>query len=121
MPELLAAGPALDIPTSFWLYGAKLLVNTLNDGHADIGIIDVKSHKREMLLKTPSPNGNAEFSPGGRWILYESVDEYGRAATYVRPFPNVDGGQRPVPTPPAVEACTGLEMERDLFLVLRQD
>jgi serine/threonine-protein kinase len=92
MPELLAGGPALDTPTSFSPDGTKLLFNTQNDGHPDIGIIDVKSHKREILLKTPGSKGNAEFSPDGRWILYQSDNESGRRGTYVRPFPNVDGG-----------------------------
>jgi len=97
MPELLAGGPATDIPTSFSPDGTKLLFNTQNDGHPDIGIIDVKSHKREMLLKTPFSKGAAEFSPDGRWIMYESDNESGRRGTYVRPFPNVDGGLWQVP------------------------
>jgi len=91
MPELLAVGPAPDIPTSFSPDGTKLLFDTLNPGQVDIGIIDVKSHKREMLLKTPFIKTNAEFSPDGRWIVYES-NESGRPEIYVRPFPNVDGG-----------------------------
>ena len=35
---------------------------------------------------------NAEISPDGRWLAYQS-DESGRAEVYVRPFPEVDAGR----------------------------
>ena len=35
---------------------------------------------------------DAEISPDGRWIAYDS-DESGRLEVYVRPFPAVDGGR----------------------------
>jgi Tol biopolymer transport system component len=35
---------------------------------------------------------NAEISPDGRWIAYDS-DESGHSETYVRPFPAVDSGR----------------------------
>ena len=40
---------------------------------------------------------NAEVSPDGRWLAYES-NETGRNEIYVRPFPNVDAGKRQVST-----------------------
>ena len=40
---------------------------------------------------------NAEVSPDGRWLAYES-NESGRNEIYVRPFPNVDAGKRQVST-----------------------
>jgi serine/threonine-protein kinase len=92
MPELLAAGPTPEIPTSFSPDGTKLLFNTV-DGHPEIGIIDVKSQKREMPIKTTFSKVNGRFSPDGRWIVYDSDNESGRTEVYVRPFPDVGGGQ----------------------------
>jgi serine/threonine-protein kinase len=44
------------------------------------------------LLATPLRESNAELSPDGRWLAYES-DESGRLEIYVRPFPAVDAGR----------------------------
>jgi serine/threonine-protein kinase len=94
MPEILADGPAHDFPRSFSPDGTKLLVDMVNGRQVDIGIIDVKSHKHEMLpMKTPFIKSNAGFSPDGRWIAYESNESGDRTEIYVRPFPNIDGGR----------------------------
>jgi len=56
------------------------------------------------LFQTPFSELNAEISPDGRWLAYQS-NESGRDEIYVRPFPNAsagrwqvssDGGSRPV-------------------------
>jgi eukaryotic-like serine/threonine-protein kinase len=44
------------------------------------------------LLKTPFVEQNAEVSPSGQWLAYQS-NESGRDDVYVRPFPNVDAGR----------------------------
>jgi serine/threonine-protein kinase len=44
-----------------------------------------------------STEQNAEISPDGHWIAYESI-ETGQFDVYVRPFPNVTGGKWPVST-----------------------
>ena len=47
----------------------------------------------DPLFSSPAfAERNAEISPDGRWIAYES-DESGRFEVYVRPFPNVDDGR----------------------------
>ncbi len=38
---------------------------------------------------------NAEISPNGRWLAYESNDT-GQKETYVRRFPDVDAGKTPI-------------------------
>jgi serine/threonine-protein kinase len=48
--------------------------------------------KTEPLIHTEFHELNAEISPDGRWLAYES-DESGQREVYVRPFPNVDGGR----------------------------
>jgi hypothetical protein len=41
--------------------------------------------------KTPTRTFNAEISPNGRWVAYQS-DESGSFEIYVRPFPALDAG-----------------------------
>jgi serine/threonine-protein kinase len=43
----------------------------------------------EVLLSTPFDEENADLSPDGRWMAYES-NESGREEVYVRPFPDVN-------------------------------
>ncbi len=54
-------------------------------------------HASTPLLQTTSNEQNADLSPDGRWIAYQS-DESGRAEVYVRPYPNVNAGRWPVST-----------------------
>jgi Tol biopolymer transport system component len=49
------------------------------------------------LLKTSFVEQNAEVSPSGRWLAYQS-SESGRDEVIVRPFPNVDAGSWQVST-----------------------
>jgi eukaryotic-like serine/threonine-protein kinase len=71
----------------------------------DIGMITVGSAAEPVwLLREPYIERNAELSPDGRWMAYQS-DESGQFEIYVRPFPNVDddrvqvsnaGGMKPL-------------------------
>ena len=49
------------------------------------------------LLQTTFDERNGIVSPDGRWLAYES-NSSGRFEIYVRPFPNVGGGQWQVST-----------------------
>ncbi len=44
------------------------------------------------LIQSVAGKSNAEISPDGRWIAYQS-DESGQIQIYVRPFPKVDSGR----------------------------
>ena len=44
------------------------------------------------LIKQTSNQTNADLSPDGKWIAYQS-NESGRDEVYVRPFPSVDAGR----------------------------
>jgi serine/threonine-protein kinase len=89
-------------PTSFSPDGMRLLVygdpdNTQKD---DVGIVSLEAGSTRVvtpLLKTMFDERNAEVSPDGRWVAYES-DESGQLQVYVRPFPTVDGGRWQVST-----------------------
>ncbi len=45
----------------------------------------------ELLLATEFDERNAQLSPNGKWLAYES-DESGQYEIHVRPYPNVDEG-----------------------------
>ena len=49
------------------------------------------------LIQTTSNERNADISPDGRWLAYES-DESGQSEVYVRPFPSVNAGRWQVST-----------------------
>ena len=51
----------------------------------------------ETLLATEFVEVNADLSPDGRWMAYES-DQSGQREIYVRPFPNVEDGQWQIST-----------------------
>ena len=55
-------------------------------------------HRPRPLLAEPFDELNAEVSPNGQWLAYES-NESGRNQIYLRPFPNVnDAGRQQVST-----------------------
>jgi eukaryotic-like serine/threonine-protein kinase len=62
--------------------------------------------KPVVFLKTPFNEGQAQFSPDGKWIAYTS-NESGRNEVYVTPFPrpggklqiSIDGGSQPTWSP----------------------
>jgi serine/threonine-protein kinase len=102
-PERVFDDPAAEFPESFAADGTRLLVST--DLPVDVGVISMESPSRlQMLLNGSHNERNAEVSPDGRWLAYES-DESGQSEVYVRPFPDVKtgrwqvsngGGTRPV-------------------------
>src|SRR5262249_47746998 len=49
------------------------------------------------LIEGPEIQTNAEISPDGRWLAYES-SESGQREIIVRPFPNVDAGRWQIST-----------------------
>jgi eukaryotic-like serine/threonine-protein kinase len=71
----------------------------------DISLLEMDG-KRELtsLMGSAFNQGNADISPDGRWLAYQSI-ETGQDQVYVRPFPDVnngkwlistDGGTKPV-------------------------
>jgi Tol biopolymer transport system component len=63
---------------------------------SDLVLLPLDSeHRTRPLLATPFDELNAEVSPDGHWLAYES-NESGRLEIYVRPFPNVDVDKRQV-------------------------
>jgi Tol biopolymer transport system component len=62
--------------------------------------------KPRALLSTPADESGARISPNGRWIAYQSVDISGGSLSsrvYIRPYPDVNAGQRAVADVTAVQ------------------
>jgi serine/threonine-protein kinase len=55
------------------------------------------THRETPLLQTKFDERNGIVSPDGRWLAYES-NSSGSFEIYVRPFPNVGGGQWQIST-----------------------
>jgi serine/threonine-protein kinase len=68
------------------------------------------------LIHTKYREVNAEISPNGRWIAYQS-NESGMNQVYVRPFPNVDAGHEQVSTGPVGSRPLWARSGRELFYV----
>ena len=69
----------------------------------------------QPLLETPFDERGGIVSPGGSWLAYES-NSSGRNEVYVRPFPNVNGGQWQVSNGGGIQALWS-HTGRELFYV----
>jgi eukaryotic-like serine/threonine-protein kinase len=74
--------------------GIDLSVLLLGSPSASPGTDTVRT---EALLQTAFTESNAEISPGGQWMAYQS-NESGSEEIYVRPFPKVEAGHWQVST-----------------------
>jgi serine/threonine-protein kinase len=99
--ERLAESDRQVFPTSFSPDGTRLLVYGDAPGNPDdddVAVVQPQGEGRLMpLLHTMFREQNAELSPDGRWLAYNS-NESGRDEVYVRPFPDVEKGRWQVST-----------------------
>jgi eukaryotic-like serine/threonine-protein kinase len=94
--ERITTGQGLVSPYSVAPDG-KTLVVSVNAG-SDIGVVRLDQRtERTPLIEAPDIQANAEVSPDGRWLAYES-GESGQREIIVRPFPNVDAGRWQIST-----------------------
>ena len=95
-PERLTEGQ--HFPTSFSPDGDQLLFIQPLTPPGDVGVATVGDPEAvELLLEGEYNESNAEFSPDGRWLAYQST-ESGTSEIYVRPFPDVNASRRQVST-----------------------
>ncbi len=97
-PERLATGVSISggaaFPHFFSPSGDELVFRAQASPESgnDIGMITIGGDAEPVwLLHEPYHERNAELSPDGRWMAYQS-DQSGRWQIYVRPFPHVDDG-----------------------------
>ena len=103
--QLLVGSNLLKIPTSFSPDGRFVLyeVATGSSARRDMWVVSLPDRKTTPVLATQADEAEANFSPDGKWIVYQS-DQSGRYEIYVRPFPgagtqwqiSTDGGTHPV-------------------------
>ena len=94
-------------PTSWSPDGKFLLYSATGDPKTgiDIWVLPLAAGKPYPLVQTPFSESNAQFSPDGRWVAYQS-DESGRNEIYVIPFSSergAPGGKRQISTTGGVQ------------------
>jgi serine/threonine-protein kinase len=114
--ERLTMSLNLQTPTSISPDGSRLVFTDGTPNSADILMMtmDGKRPTEPLIHNTKYRQINAEISPNGRWIAYES-DQSGTNQVYVRPFPNVDGGHWQVSTGRVCSRPLWARSGRELF------
>jgi Tol biopolymer transport system component len=95
-PQTLVLGSTLDKYPNDWSSDGRFLLfgNVGNTTNSDIWILPMKGDRKPSpYLVTVSSEGQATFSPDGKWIAYES-DESGRSEVYVECFPRHESDSR---------------------------
>jgi serine/threonine-protein kinase len=95
--ERLTENRILQFPMTVGPDGKELVFRE-NNQVSDLLVLPLVGERRPRpLVVTPFAEQNAEISPDGRWMAYESNDS-GQFEVFVRPYPNVEGGRWQVST-----------------------
>jgi serine/threonine-protein kinase len=88
---LTTAGAGITYATSFSRDGALVVSEQRGEGTSwDISLLSMDGKSQPTtILRTTFAERNAEVSPDGRWIAYQST-ESPPSQIYVRPFPDVN-------------------------------
>ncbi len=89
--ERLTESENLQFPYAFSPDGKHLVFVDIGAGRRTLAVLSLEGSS-EPLLATEFSERNGEISPDGRWLAYQS-NASGQNEIYVRPFPNVEGGQ----------------------------
>ena len=90
--ERLSEGQA-QLPHAITPDGDRLIFRQGGAQAADLMLMPMQAPRRpQPLVQTMFAERNAELSPNGRWLAYES-NESAREEVYVRPFPDVNAGR----------------------------
>ena len=86
--ELLLSTPQAKVATDWSFDGRFLLFNNRNaKSGVDILALTLEGKRKIFpVVQTAFDEQNAQFSPDGKWIAYQS-NESGRADIYIQPFP----------------------------------
>jgi len=102
--ERLTTSPNTQGSTSISPDGSRVLFTEAGPKtNADIGMLTLTTpsatvpRPAQALIQTAFNETNAELSPDGQWMAYES-NESGTNQVYVRPFPEVDAGRWQIST-----------------------
>jgi serine/threonine-protein kinase len=93
-PERLLESERLQMPVCFVSDDVLLFSANVSGQHRDIHALFLDGQRRaEPLIYGPANELNADVSPDGRWVAYDS-DESGQFEVYVRSYPDPYGGGR---------------------------
>jgi len=97
--ERLTTSPHRQYPWAFTADGKSLVIRDTDPKTGpDVSVISMEGdHTPKPLIHSAFNEQNAELSPDGRWIAYQS-NESGRDEIHVRPFPAVDSGHWQIST-----------------------
>jgi Tol biopolymer transport system component len=80
------------LPSSWSRDGRYLLYET-SESQSDLWVLPFEGDQKPVVfLRTEFPEGQAMFSPDGRWVAYTSL-ESGSPEVYIRPFTLVKTGE----------------------------
>jgi serine/threonine-protein kinase len=90
-PERLTESPNYQRPSAVLPDGMRVLFwEAPRKTATDVMMLTLDKDRRvRPLIQGPLVDRNAEVSPDGRWLAYESNDS-GQPQVFVRPFPDVD-------------------------------
>jgi len=113
--ERLTESPNVQFPYGISPDGTRLLfVEGSPETGRDLHVLTLGDEPRgEPLIVTAFTERNAEISPDGRWVAYQS-DASGQEEIYVQPFPDVDAGRWQVSTAGGVQPLWSRD-GRELF------
>jgi serine/threonine-protein kinase len=97
--EPIGTSASFASPYSFAPDGKMLVVReATSSSGSDLSVVPLGADRtRKPLLHTPFKEMNAEISPDGRWLAYDS-DESQQSQVFVRPFPDVQMGRWQIST-----------------------
>jgi serine/threonine-protein kinase len=101
------------LPQGFAPNGVLLVQETSSTGGTRLRTISFASRDSKTLLENQSVLTNAEVSPNGSWLAYQS-NESSRFEIYVRPYPNVDSQRWQVSTDGGIQPVWSKD-GRELF------
>lgn len=116
--ERLTEGQEAHMANAFSPDGRRLIfrADTGTGTGQDLRMLVLDGEPRIMpLIQTPFNERNAEISPDGKWMAFQS-NESGTDEVYVRPFPNVESGRWLVSTTGGVQPAWAPN-GRELFYV----
>ena len=113
--ERLTEVPYAQVPHAFTPDDSHLVFRQDgSDTIRDLAVLSMDDERSsELLLATEFAEFNAELSPDGRWLAYQS-NASGQVEVYVQPFPHVDQGRWQVSTTGGFQPLWGPD-GRELF------
>ncbi len=113
--ERLTESPNIQTPSSISPDGTGLVFEEIGPSAGrDLHTLTLDDNRQvEPLVTTAFGERNAEISPDGEWLAYQS-DASGRDEVYVQPFPDVDAGRWQVSTTGGTRPLWGPD-GRELF------